>query len=197
MPMWPRWANDHDVAHLQAKTVPMNFIWSELAQWMLRSGVRKVFRALITPVGIANWLHCVHDTSHVQAKTVPMNLIWSESAQWLLSYSVCKVWAGQTDRDNFISPPFSFRWVREITSAKSRVWTTVKLRMHARPDSVRVCVLLRLPITLRCCYIQRQDAAFWGGVNISVRDFSASHLYWDALTSWIMSMPSFLPPFSW
>ena len=26
-PTMPRWANDHDVVHLQAKTVPMNLIW--------------------------------------------------------------------------------------------------------------------------------------------------------------------------
>ena len=25
--MWAQWANDHDVAHLQVKMVPMNFIW--------------------------------------------------------------------------------------------------------------------------------------------------------------------------
>ena len=29
MPIWARWANDHDVAHLQAVTVQMNLIWSE------------------------------------------------------------------------------------------------------------------------------------------------------------------------
>ena len=29
MPMGARWANDHDVAHLQTKTVLMNLIWSE------------------------------------------------------------------------------------------------------------------------------------------------------------------------
>ena len=32
-PMRPWWANDQDVAHLQAKTVPKNLIWSELAQF--------------------------------------------------------------------------------------------------------------------------------------------------------------------
>ena len=36
-----RETNDQDVAHLQAKTVPMNLIWSESAQWLLSHGVRK------------------------------------------------------------------------------------------------------------------------------------------------------------
>ena len=29
-PILPPWAKDHDVAHLQAKTVPMNSIWSKM-----------------------------------------------------------------------------------------------------------------------------------------------------------------------
>ena len=37
-----RWANDHDVAHLQAKTIPMNLIWSESAQWLWSYSIRKV-----------------------------------------------------------------------------------------------------------------------------------------------------------
>ena len=28
MPMWPRWINDHDAAHVQAKTVLMDMIWN-------------------------------------------------------------------------------------------------------------------------------------------------------------------------
>ena len=34
MPMWPQWANDYDVTHIDAGAVPMNLIWSELAQWL-------------------------------------------------------------------------------------------------------------------------------------------------------------------
>ena len=37
-PMWTRWGNDHDVAHLQAKTFPMSSIWSESVQWLLNYG---------------------------------------------------------------------------------------------------------------------------------------------------------------
>ena len=36
MPMWPKWANDHGVAHLEAETISMNLIWSEsgrTARW--------------------------------------------------------------------------------------------------------------------------------------------------------------------
>ena len=47
-PMWPRWSNDHDVAHPHAKMVPMKLIWSESAQWLLISSVRKVSRVIIT-----------------------------------------------------------------------------------------------------------------------------------------------------
>ena len=35
MPMWPQWANDHDIAHLEAETVPVNLIWRAFAQWLL------------------------------------------------------------------------------------------------------------------------------------------------------------------
>ena len=41
-PMRPQWANDQDVAHLQTKTVPKNFIWSESVQWLRSSSVRKI-----------------------------------------------------------------------------------------------------------------------------------------------------------
>ena len=34
MPIMPPWANDHDAAHLQAKTVPMKLIGSKSAQWL-------------------------------------------------------------------------------------------------------------------------------------------------------------------
>ena len=39
MPIRPWWANNHDVAHLQAKTVLMNLIWSESAHgfWHLQA----------------------------------------------------------------------------------------------------------------------------------------------------------------
>ena len=40
-PMWPQWANSHDIAHLEAETVPMNLIWSELAEWLLSCGLDK------------------------------------------------------------------------------------------------------------------------------------------------------------
>ena len=41
-PMWSQWANDHDFEHLQAKTVPMNLIWSESDQQLLSYRVCKV-----------------------------------------------------------------------------------------------------------------------------------------------------------
>ena len=40
-PRWIQWPNDHEVAHLQAKTVPMNWIWRELAQWLMSYGIRR------------------------------------------------------------------------------------------------------------------------------------------------------------
>ena len=50
MPIMPTWANDYAIAHLQAKTVPMNLIWSESAQWLWGSGVCKILGAFITPI---------------------------------------------------------------------------------------------------------------------------------------------------
>ena len=43
MPIMPPWANNHDTANLQAKTVPMNLIWSELVKRLLSYGIRKVW----------------------------------------------------------------------------------------------------------------------------------------------------------
>ena len=93
MPMRPRWANDYSVAYLQAKAVPMNFIWSESTNWLLSNGVSKVPRALIMLVSMAMWPWWTndHEVAHLQAKMISMNLIWSESVKWLLSYSICKV----------------------------------------------------------------------------------------------------------
>ena len=75
----------HGVAYLQAKTVPMNLIWSELAQRLMSSSARKVPRAFIMPMGMPMWLPTAndHDATHVQTKTVPMKLILSELAQCL------------------------------------------------------------------------------------------------------------------
>ena len=41
-PMWAQWANDQDVAHVQAKMVPMNLIKSESAQWLLNYGDKQM-----------------------------------------------------------------------------------------------------------------------------------------------------------
>ena len=71
------WANDHNVAHLLTKTVPMNLIWSESAQWLWRSSVRKIPGALITPMDtpiMPPWSN-YHDVAHLQAKTVPIIFI--------------------------------------------------------------------------------------------------------------------------
>ena len=43
MPMWPWWTNGHDVAHLLARTIPMNLIWSESAQLLPSYGICKVW----------------------------------------------------------------------------------------------------------------------------------------------------------
>ena len=96
MPIISPWANDHHVAHLQAKTVPVNLICSESAQWLLSSSVRKIPGALNMPMGVPimpQWAND-HAIAHQQAKTVPMNLIWSESAQWLWSSGVRRIPGG-------------------------------------------------------------------------------------------------------
>ena len=92
-PIWHAWANDHDVAHLQAKTVPMNLIWSESSQWLLSSSVPKIPKALITPIGTPIWPPWANDynIAHLQAKAVQMHLIWSESSQWLPSSGIRQI----------------------------------------------------------------------------------------------------------
>ena len=42
-PMWPKWANNHDIAHLQVKTIPKNFIWSESAQRLWSNSIHKIW----------------------------------------------------------------------------------------------------------------------------------------------------------
>ena len=85
MPMWPWWANDHDVAHLQSRTVPINLIWSESAQWLLSFAIHKVPRAFIMSVGTPMWPRSANDwdVAHRKAKIVPMNFIWSN--YWVMA----------------------------------------------------------------------------------------------------------------
>ena len=146
MPIMPPWVNGHDIAHLQAKTIPMNLIWSKTAPWVLCSGVNKISGAIITPMGmpIMPTLANDHGIAHQQAKTVPMNLIWSELAQWLPSYSIHKVWDGGMDeqmdgwmdgwtdrqtngRRAFHSLPF-FLWKGWGTKKKHRINIIVLLK---------------------------------------------------------------------
>ena len=56
------WANDHDVAHLQAKTVPMNLTWSESAQCLSSSVIRNIPEALITD---SRSPYCTHGHTNV------------------------------------------------------------------------------------------------------------------------------------
>ena len=51
MPIRLSWANDHDVAHVQAKAIPMNLIWDKSAQWLQSSDIRKIPGVFITPMG--------------------------------------------------------------------------------------------------------------------------------------------------
>ena len=92
-PIMSPWANDHDVAHLQAKTVLMYLIWSESAQWLLNSGIHKIPGALIMPMGmpIMPVQENDQDNTHLHAKVVSNNMIWRESAQWLLSSGFHKI----------------------------------------------------------------------------------------------------------
>ena len=92
MSMWHLWTNDNHTAHVQAKAVPINLIWSELAQWSLSYSIRKVPNALM-PVGTPMWPRWTnnHGVAHPQAKTFLMNLIWSQSAQWLWSSNFRKI----------------------------------------------------------------------------------------------------------
>ena len=69
-----------DVAHVQAEMIPINLIWSELALWLLSSGICKIPGALNMPMGkpiMPLWSND-HDVVHLQVQPVQMNLIWSE-----------------------------------------------------------------------------------------------------------------------
>ena len=93
MPIMPPWVKDHDVAHVQAKTIPINLIWSELVSWMPSSSGHKIPGAFITAMGmpiLPPWAND-HRDAHLQTKTVPMNLILSKLAQWLLSSVIHKI----------------------------------------------------------------------------------------------------------
>ena len=63
-------ANDHDIAqlcaktlpmnliwsaHLQTKVIPTNLIWSESTQWLLSSGICKISGTLIMPMDLPLW----------------------------------------------------------------------------------------------------------------------------------------------
>ena len=93
IPMRARRANDHDVARLQAKTIPKNLIWSEWAPVVAefrrpqdsRSPYRAHGHANYTSIEKWPWF------AHLHAKTVPMNLIRNASANWLLGYGIRKI----------------------------------------------------------------------------------------------------------
>ena len=77
MLIMPPLADDHNVAYPEAKTVPMNLIWSESTQWLLSSSTRKIPGDFIMPMGMPIMLQWAndHDIAHLQAKAVPLNLI--------------------------------------------------------------------------------------------------------------------------
>ena len=86
----PRWANDRDVARLQAKTVTKNLIWSESVPRLRSSSssVRKIPGALPSrPWACPLCPHAqITIPRHIyRTKTVPGNLLRIKSAQWLLS----------------------------------------------------------------------------------------------------------------
>ena len=54
-----QWANNHDVAHLQAKTVPMNLILSESTQWSLE------FHKVLLECLLCPWAHPCGPNGHM------------------------------------------------------------------------------------------------------------------------------------
>ena len=78
LPSWVRWASDKKVAYFWAKTNPMNLIWSQLAQWLLDYGIRKVQQPVVWPMGQL-WRDrriCDHNFAHLQDKKISVDLIW-------------------------------------------------------------------------------------------------------------------------
>ena len=92
-------ANNHNVAHLQAKTVPQN-LKSDSAQWSLSSGARKIRETLITD---SRTLYYAHGHAYVAPKGK-----WPQrctSTDWyssneldleLIGQVVAELWAGRT-----------------------------------------------------------------------------------------------------
>ena len=74
-----KWPNDHDIAHPQAKRVPVNFIWSESAQWLLGFGVCKIPEAYVHAL-LGKWpLHCT-STGQDGSKSNELDLEWIRPA---------------------------------------------------------------------------------------------------------------------
>ena len=69
-PIWPWWANGHNVAHVQAKMFPMSLIWGQSAQWLLNSSICKNPGALAMDMGlpILVWWANNQNIAHLQAK---------------------------------------------------------------------------------------------------------------------------------
>ena len=123
MPIMPPWANDHDVAHLKANTVPMNLIGIKSAQWLWSFGICKIPGVLITHAHYVPWAN-YYGVAHLQTKTVPMNLIWNESAQWLRSSGVHKIpGALITPMGMPIMPPWANDMMLHIYRPRRFQWT--------------------------------------------------------------------------
>ena len=113
-PMRPRWATDLDVANLQAKTVPKNFIWSESAQWLLSSSVSKDSRSPYHAHGHVH-MPIMTITLHMY-KPIRFQWTWSGVNQptgyWVMAsakFGTDERTNGQTDREHSKVPPF-FLW---------------------------------------------------------------------------------------
>ena len=79
MPILPIWANEKDIAHLQANIVSMNLIWCKSSRWLLSSGIHKIPGAFIMPMAMpimTPWANN-YDIAHLQSKAVPKKLIWN------------------------------------------------------------------------------------------------------------------------
>ena len=173
--MRTRWANDHDIAHLQAKKTDES-IWSKSAQWLLSYSICKAQRALIAPMGMLMWPWWAngHDIAHLQGTAVKMNLIWSECTWWLLSSDIHEI-------PRALIGPMWPRWANDHDAAHTQAkwtqwtWFGVSLSMQwllsYRVRKVPRALITPVGMLIRPWWANEHDAAYLHAKTVPMNSF--------------------------
>ena len=168
--MWSRWVNDHDIAHVQSKTIPMDLIWTESVNWLLINVVRKVPRAPAHVDQISKWPR--HHTS--TGKMVPMNMICSESAPWLPSssiYSYCDTARVEASPKcwHFLQMTISnaFSWMKIAVLWSKSYWSLFQMtKSQLKYQSLGINVLKYIKMEVALCVIRGTYADGFVGFEV-------------------------------